>query len=385
MLQPPARMLFLTGAPSTSSLSWKDTDLSAPLQACFSEQEEANTNSKTAYSSIAPLWRSLPLELSHLPTGLTQVNREHGPFARGSTPTEGTSFFTTHDVSKMSSEAGEEQSQLSQCSISENNEILSQYYEHSFAVHEDIPSSQIIDAGSLVDFCSILEADEPSMYSSIYSDISSQDQIIRSRVTAAYLSDLKDMPNAAYLGSISPQTVTVDLVVGIISIAQPRTIITRKGGRSVDLVEMLVGDSTRSGFGITIWLPSPQETRDSRGEGMDLRSAVAQLRSQDIVLARTVALNSFKGRVYGQSLNRSTTTLDLLYRRVIDADDIRGTYRARDLEVEAVADPKVSKIKRVKDWVMQFVGAQAGHPQQDNAMTTHVKRQPLQMLPSNTP
>lgn len=223
------------------------------------------------------------------------------------------------------------------------------------------------------------------MNSPTYSEIGSQEQVVRSKVAASYLSDLRDIPNAAYLRSIIPQTMSVNLVVGIISISQPRTIITRRGGRSVDLVEMLVGDSTRSGFGINIWLPCFQRNNQPVQGEQTLASQVLGLRPQDVVLARTIALSSFNGRVYGSSLRRNMTSLDLLYRNVADADDGRGTYRAQDLEVESIADPQVFKVKKVKDWVMQFVGNDARPPVSNSGLLPRMKKEHLQILPSDTP
>lgn len=375
MIESHSRVLFLTGAPLPSSLNWTDTDLSAPLQTCFSDLKDPNVFGKPTSDNIAPSWRSLPFEPSHLHTGLTQASRH----------VQGPSSFTAIDISYMSSESNQEQNRNLQDSIFEDSELLSQYYEHSFAVHEGNPSSQIVGAGSFVELSFDPVSDEHSINSTTYSDFSSQEQVARSRLAAAYLSDLRDMPNAAYLRSIVPQTMTVNLVVGIISISQPRTIITRRGGRSVDLIEILVGDSTRSGFGINVWLPILEDNHQPVIGERTLRSDILRLRPQDVVLARTIALSSFNGRVSGQSLRRNMTTLDLLYRNVVDADDERGTYRAKDLEAEAIVDSQVSKVKRVKDWVMQFVGNNARPPTSNNKLMPRIKREYLQVLPSDTP
>lgn len=385
MIRSPSKVLFLTGAPLLSSLNWSDTDLSAPLQISFSDENGANVSGKVTSDDIAPSWRSLSLERSHLPTGLTQASRQNGPIALGELPADETLFPTTTDSSYVSYEPDHEQIECSHSSVSEDGEVLSQYYEHSFAVHEDMPSSQLLDAGSFVESSFNTDYEVFSMNSATYSEVGSQEQVVRSKVAASYLSDLRDIPNAAYLRSIVPQTMSVNLVVGIISISQPRTVITRRGGRSVDLVEMLVGDSTRSGFGINIWLPSlPKINQPVQGE-QTLGSQVLRLRPQDVVLARTIALSSFNGRVYGSSLRRNMTSLDLLYRNVVDVDDERGTYKAQELEVEAMADPQVFKVKKVKDWVMQFVGNVARPPVSNSGLLPRMKKEHLQLLPSDTP
>lgn len=377
------KVLFLTGAPSPGSLGWSEIELCAPLQSCFSE---SSRRPRRLTSDVTPpSWRALPLEQPYLPTGLTQPSGRGRPFEADGGNTEETSFFTATDLSFISTTVSEHQHENFQASAPENEELLSQYYEHSFAVHEDIASSQMVGAGSFIEVSFDTEAGEYSLDFSINSEIQPEEQLVRSRLASGYLSDLKDMPKATYLDSITPQTMTVNLVVGIISISQPRTIITRKGGRTVELVEMLVGDNTRAGFGMTVWLPPLQESNDGMQREADLRSRTSQLRPQDIVLVRTVALSSFKGKVYGQSLRRGTTTLDLLYRNVVAEDDKRGTYKARDLGVEAISDLQVLKVKRVKDWVMQFVGASAGLPALGNGSLSRMRREKLQALPSDTP
>ncbi len=385
MIRSPSKVLFLTGAPLPSSLNWSETDLSAPLQTSFADDNDTNLSGKLTSDDIVPSWRSLSLEQSHLPTGLTQASRHDAPFTLGDNPANEATFPTATDPSYTSCETDPEQNQCSPSLVSEDGEILSQYYEHSFAVHEDMPSSQLLDAGSTVELSFSAHSEAISMNSPTYSEIGSQEQVVRSKVAASYLSDLRDIPNAAYLRSIIPQTMSVNLVVGIISISQPRTIITRRGGRSVDLVEMLVGDSTRSGFGINIWLPCFQRNNQPVQGEQTLASQVLGLRPQDVVLARTIALSSFNGRVYGSSLRRNMTSLDLLYRNVADADDGRGTYRAQDLEVESIADPQVFKVKKVKDWVMQFVGNDARPPVSNSGLLPRMKKEHLQILPSDTP
>jgi hypothetical protein len=142
---------------------------------------------------------------------------------------------------------------------------------------------------------------------------------------------------------------TVNLIVGIISIPEPRHIKTRRGA-DVELIEVLVGDETKSGFGISFWL-------SSQSTGGDMRTALSGLRPQDIVLMRNVALSSFRDKVYGQSLRKEMTKVHLLYRNRVDKSDIEGFYRAGDLAPDVQrTHPQVEKTKRVREWVMKFVG-----------------------------
>lgn len=360
------RVIFLTGAPLSSSLTWTEKELCAPLQAGFKAKPPVESTAISTEENRAPSWRLLPLEKPHLPTGLTQLSRENLPFEDGDYMNDETSFLSTASLSFRCTNPHECSNERSEGSGTENEQdLFTQYYEHSFALHETIPSSQIIGADSLDDSF----ATDPSSFPTAHSSSSQSQphpdpaaQLARSRLTSAPLSDLKDMPNAAHLRSITPQTMTVNLVVGIISISQPRAIRTRKGGRSVELVELLVGDDTKAGFGINIWLPPPppalQESAHStlpqHLQNDNLRTQTSHLRPQDIVLAKTVALSSFRGQVYGQSLRRGMTTLDLLYRNVVDGDDARGAYGAAELEQ---GEFQVGKVREVKEWVMRFVGA----------------------------
>ncbi|KAL2040863.1 hypothetical protein N7G274_006321 [Stereocaulon virgatum] len=381
------KVLFLTGAPSSKSLEWVEDDLSASLQPCFAEDCPGSKQRPPSIEGAIPSWRALPLVQSHLPTGLTQSSVKSWSFQGHDGEKDETSFLSTSNLSYSSSSPGASQSQQSPSCQYTKEENLSQYYEHSFALHEDIPSSQILDPSSTAGVESFLT--EPEEFSTAYTtnnDFKTDDQVTRSKLASSYLSDLKDIPNAAYLHSINPQTMTVNLVAGIISISEPRTIKTRRGGRSVELIEMLVGDDTRAGFGINIWLTPSYENNHSRSQEDNLRSNTLQLRPRDIVLVKQVALSSFKGNVYGQSLRRGMTTMYLLYRSVVDNVDRRGAFRAKDLEEESIGDLQILKLKRVKNWVTQFVGAGAQWPGGDNKSKAQSRRiRQLEALPTDTP
>ena len=114
---------------------------------------------------------------------------------------------------------------------------------------------------------------------------------------------------------------------------------------------MLVGDEHKSGFGINFWLPSPKQKSA-------LREALSDLRPQDLILVRNMALSSFKGKVYGQSLRKEMTKVDLLYRTRIDRTDRAGCYSLKDFgSEESDMHPNVAKTKRVREWVLRFVGS----------------------------
>ncbi|KAK4696625.1 hypothetical protein P7C71_g1312, partial [Lecanoromycetidae sp. Uapishka_2] len=382
----PTKMLFLTGAPLPRSLRWDEHELSVPLLPAFVTNTEVKIQGAPVSSDQAPSWRALPIKQPFLPTGFTQASREGCSFYGHDDSVKETSFLSTANLSISSTKRSSLDSQNSPVLNSANEESLSQYYEHSFAIHEDLPSSQIVGPASFENRTFITESDDSTMVLTADSETDSGAQLIRLRLASSQLSDLKDMPNATYLLSIIPQTMTVNLVVGIISISQPRTITTRRGGKSVELVEMIVGDETRTGFGINIWLPSHHESNHYPPREKGLASEILGLRPRDIVLAKQVALSSFNGMVYGQSLRRDMTTLDLLYRNIIDDEDRRGAFKGKDLMDDSMGDAQMRKLKRVKDWVVRFVG--------DNTATSSLRRRKpslvtqqrqLQTLPNDTP
>ena len=387
MVENGRRVLFLTGAPLVSSLTWEEDKLCAVVQPCFFDSSERPCQTIASAATVAPAWRSLPFVQPHLPTGLSQLNQDGGTFGLQEEGDNETSFLSTSDLSFVSARLDVDESQASQGSELNNEETLSQYYEHSFALHEDIPSSRIVGpTTAIADESFVTEPEELSIPLTIDSDLETDDPLARLKLMSSHINDLKDLPNAAFLYSINPQTMTVDLVVGIISISQPRMLKTRRGGREVELVEILVGDDSRAGFGINIWLSPAQESRNSGPRDKHLRNDTLQLRPRDVVLARQIALCSFRGKVYGQSLRKGMTSLDLLYRNVVDKNDKKGAFRAKDFRDAGVGDCQMTKVRKVKDWVLQFVGSHARPPALANISTTRFRKQAqLEPLPMDTP
>lgn len=346
------KIVLLTGAPLSSSLDWSEVSISLSLHQGHGLAEPKVEEARSASETVAARWRRLPIDAEHLPTGLTQTVRQQWYDPRRSGQTE-SSFVTATDFSEPFSVSPSQ----------DREEVLSQYYEHSFAIHEN--STQILGRAS---FESALteEDEEPSSLPEIDPLTDAHAQLATSRLASGPIINLKDLPNARYLRSINPQTMTVNLVVGVISISQPRTITTRKTQQKVDLVELLVGDETRSGFSINIWLPVASHDGSNalkhRGEvNGSLGVQMSRLRPQDIILMRNVALSSFRDKVDGQSLRRGMTSIDLIYRNMLDSHDIKGTFSARQIERASPENARMDKVKRVKEWVVDFVGMKVKH------------------------
>lgn len=340
------KIVIFAGAPENSSLEWENVQLLdyflGPLST-FSNQPDpsslAAVETDPASTSDNALWRSIPLYKARLETGFSQVHQ------LGDMPYVDPQFFET---ASLSMETTSEMSSTDPMSQS----ILHDFYDHSLAIHDDIPSSQL-PPGSYNTTTSSFNTTEGISIDNSVEDVDSSSNHNESVLETAHLSDLEDIPNASYLQSISPQTMTVNIIVGIISIAEPRTVKTRWGSTK-SLVELLVGDETKSGFTITFWLPSSSESKIRGNESQE--TVLRCLRRQDIILLRNVALGAFMKKVHGHSLRKGLTKVTLLHRKKLDREDLGGLYTTRKLSSKRSNNPQLIKTKRVWEWTINFVG-----------------------------
>ena len=364
---------FLTGAPENKSLQWDVSDLTVPLLPSFTSERLEQARGTPPVSHPGPVWRAIVLQQHHLVTKVPDV-AGYQYFQPQDNDTiyhsDETSFLDTRNLSFVSSTTSEHEAHTAE----EVATILTHFYEHSFAVHQDVLSSQIIGVQSSDDASFLTVSSELSTPSV---DATEHGLNIAKHIPSSVgLTNLRDIPNAAYLRSINPQTMTVNLIFGIISVPLPRLINTRRG-RRVELIEMIVADETKAGFGINLWLPPTEVQMQGLGP------IAATLRPQDIILARNVALSVFRNNVYGQSLRRDLTKLDLLYRNVVDKLDNKGAYSTEDLGNAVLKDPQITKVRKVREWIMQFVG---GRPKLVGIQPVQTERlnQPMRDLPPDT-
>lgn len=323
-----SKTIFLMGAPLPGHLDWEnDVLLSTPIPPFQGSQTSTEYHSSTEQASAK--WRVLPALARDESDGYHDLH--HG------TP----NFWTTHQLKTTNHP-------------SEEDPILSQFYNHSFAVHEttDISASNLSDGIPTQTSSSGLDSIETCAESS---DGHVPDTDPRLRVPGP-VRDLENVPTARYLQSIAPQTMTVNLVVGVIAVHPPRRVVTRQWKSELDIVELIVGDDTRAGFGVNFWL-YPEKSSDAKTREIDrLRQSLATLRPRDIVLLRTIGLGSFQDRVYGQSLRGGLTQVELLHRRLVDTTDAGGFYQS--IPPGTInGDQPLQKVCRVREWMVQFVGA----------------------------
>ncbi|KOS19840.1 hypothetical protein ESCO_005674 [Escovopsis weberi] len=353
----------------------------------ITNQEPGSISTPSATSTSNPVhavaWRSLPATRRPLHTGLTQTINTH---ARDD------SFFTTADVNALSShdslthhhphphphgheddndndvdDDGDDKSSGPQS-------LLSRFYEESFNAHRSLLADDTQDDSLTSNRTTDSFLTGASASASASAPVSVSISFASAPAPAPALCDLRDIPPAAHIAAQSPATVSRNLLVAVLSVAPPRAVTTRWGA-PFSLVEVLVGDDTKSGFAITFWLPGADGRQNANGNGNGNGNAngavvrapggrrllpqrgcqvqVDSLRRQDVVLMRNIALHVFRGKVYGQSLPRGMTRLELLWRRAGG-----GLYAARDLGARAAArGAQRVKAARVKDWVVRFVGA----------------------------
>jgi hypothetical protein len=335
------KILIFSGAPDSNALDWRISGLLSEFQDTIAQFAGLATQNGQFHPTTSPApehaaWRSLSLGKATIPTGFVQQYDRgiyYGPEESAFGPSP--EFLTTVSLSFDSD--GDD---------GEQNSILSQFYEHSIVVHEELSSSQLVSqsAGQSTSLLS----DSTSFLSGNGSQPGSTKGPILFR-GSDLIGDLKSIPSAAYLLKIQPQTMTYNLIVGIISISQARAVKTRWGATKY-LVEVLVGDETKAGFAITYWLPY-----DSVEE-----SPVGGLRPRDVVLIQNVAFNVFMKKVYGSSLRKGLTRVHLLYRMKLDPLDTGGYYSTSDLSSAGGTHPQLEKTRRVRDWVLNFVG-RGGH------------------------
>ncbi|KAI2730625.1 hypothetical protein DTO027I6_384 [Penicillium roqueforti] len=333
------KYIFLVGAPLPASLNW-DTDelLNTPIPPFY--ENTTSTEQQLSLEQPPVRWRVLRS------ASVDKLGENYDSFQYYEDP----AFFISHQLAVATDATqGSEDSIL-------------QFYDHSFAIHEtsEVAGSDVYVADSTQES----SLDEDSMLASTTGlDKTDTPRSPRILHNPGSLSDLKDLPTARYIQSIAPQTMTVNMIVGVLAVHPPRRIVTRQWKTELDLIELVVGDETRAGFGVNFWL-KPEKPTAKNNEPDRLGRSLASLRPRDIVLLRTVGLSTFQDRVYGQSLRRGMTTAELLHRQPVDVTDAVGFYQGRMQEISSQDDPPALKARRVRNWMLRFVTDSVGmsHP-----------------------
>ncbi|OJD21346.1 hypothetical protein ACJ73_07312 [Blastomyces percursus] len=343
----PVKLITLTGAPRSSALKW---DVSELLNECwFCLIRSGDGHGAAEAGSVR--WRRIEQGKRHygFPGEPDEVDDNH---ADENMDYENTEFFAQGGAIERHTGLQE--------TIDIEVEAESEFYNHSFAVHKGGGDSTMLSGMDSFYTESNFETtvDDISIVSAANQSIEDHDTDSHQHPLPpplrGHLNDLRDIPSAAYLHSISPRMIPINLIVAIITIYPCKRVRTR-WGYETDVVELVVGDETRSGFQITCWLSLKGSTsRDGVNPG--LVDSIRGLRPRDIVLFRSVALNSFRGKVYGQSLKGNMTKVDLLHRVPADPSDEEGLFTAQTLaDRTSDSHPQLVKVRRVRDWVLDFI------------------------------
>jgi len=333
----PSSIKFLAGAPEADTLNWSDRillndfTLSIRRYLDIDHTISATTTSTQAWSD----WREIPFrdEKSHQAPPAPHRNGEK---------------------SRKTDEP--------HAPVLGDDEFL----DYSFAVHADIQSSQLAPQAQLsiddddrtfltentgsstyIEDSTILPADASFKDSPEAIPASPVDQPLNH--FQGPIMSVRAIPSADHLLKLQPQTMTVNLVAGIISISPLRTVKVRRGNYDMDIIEIVLGDDTKAGFTLSSW-HTPVESQRNHDE---LRETLQSLRPQDIVLVERLALSSYRGQVFGQSLNRRTSKNTTNVTVLCKLEVLRGAsgYQGSSLPIHLAA-----KLQRVKDWVASFVG-----------------------------
>lgn len=348
-------LIVLTGAPAPGSLQWDENILSS-LHSNDVPGAIFSSRSPEGASGFSAQWRQVPTTGVRIDTNQPSIQGLPGNDL-------GDAVFLTNSqlTQQVQSErtSGWRSVSVTTLSLHSAEETLNDYYDQSFVLHEDLTTSQLSELRSQTTNLSDLQWSGVKTQVDSSESADDEQNSLPFQIVAEQLNNIKDVPSAQHLRRIEPQTVTMNLVVGIISLPSPRSVIVgRRWGREreMQLVEMLVGDDTRAGFEVTVWLSNESGRTHDTASRYALESQIQNLRPRDVVLLRNVALCAYQGRVHGQSLKGNVTKMNLLYRRKLDASDPAGLYSLKDLHQPSEMDPIKQKAKQVTRWLMNFVG-----------------------------
>ncbi|SMR48416.1 unnamed protein product [Zymoseptoria tritici ST99CH_1E4] len=344
-------VLFLAGAPNADDLDWAETDLNQRLQSPirrFLADNNSHDDTTVTATQIAlttashPLakWREIPLDNdihNDIKTRPAQ-QKDKAAFLACEPGSQAHNLFLEHSLAQLHSlEQGS--SQLFPSPLDATTTFISN---PSFSISSFSSSAQNSSSSPTKSF-------QPGPPSAPIPTLHPP----HLNVGAVQITPLSHLPTARTLQVLHPQTPTVNLLASIISIQPPRTVSLRRyqPGKTMEIVELILGDDTRAGFGVSFWLdPIDSQARPTSrggagaGGGKDeMRVQLEVLRRGDVVLFTNVALKEWKGNVFGQSLGRKITTKNATTVWVFK-------------EGEEVDGEVGRKIGRVREWARKFVG-----------------------------
>lgn len=359
------KVLFLTGSPDPDALNWNQPSLTSSFLPAFSRflRDDGLTTFNSNGTAPSSLQASLPLAKWRAISCSSDKERSNYQAARNSEPTRATQFLSFSDPAQQRG----------------NEEEHMDFFEHSLAILQNLDSSQIelpdgtsddATAFSSSSFATTSSTDLSDGSLATYSTEAPEQQVVS---FSGPVKNLKDIPNARHLQAIHPQTITVNILAGIISVQPARTVKLRKRDGEMDIVEVLVGDDTRAGFTISFWLLPLDSQAQNSSTGKDtMRGHLSRLRAGDVVLVTHVALSEFNGNVYGQSLSRRITRNNTSV--TVLSDNATG-----------VPAPTMAKLRRVREWSDNFVGKKRAASPMEYFGADPKRRRTMELPPETQP
>lgn len=346
-----SRCIFLTGAPISDELDWTDSVLLSD----FTIGENASCTNDTRSSPQptpswqAPVWRAIALTPERSKASFQEL------------PTHFLSFGD----------------KIPDLDIATKQDFL----EHSIALIDGLASSQIaptdLEGSTFLDYTNLSFVSDTSLHLTDTSEIAQSPKKQPVNINLP-VTDIRQIPSASHILSISPQTITLNLLCAVISVSQPRTVTLRRRQRSnngrpntMEILDLLVGDDTRAGFSISFWLPPVDSQKSHANDSEDLRLTLQTLRAGDVVLVTNVALSVWRGAVYGQSLGKRWARNSTRVAKIEDAEVERG------LSVGVKG-----KLAKVRSWREDFVGRDASVRRSTRVKASKRKRE--EELPPDT-
>ncbi|KHJ35208.1 hypothetical protein EV44_g1947 [Erysiphe necator] len=345
------KIIIFTGAPNTLSLDWDESNLLSYFQPSIAQFCGKETMGLSEVMNVSqPSWRLLSHQRSHY-MELDPENFDNSRLSQCDSQEALDNILPIITSKKdLFTQKFPQNLEISESRMSQHDgEIFSQFYEESYIRHKDkiLPLSICISEQTSTTNSSINNDDDSSLNSSLDLSLS----LVENIPVSDRLTDLKDIPSAGYIDSIYPQTVTCNIIVGIISITEARAIKTRRG-QNLELIELLVGDETNSGFKINFW----SNSLSSGKKPAESINVLYELKTQDIILIQNMALNSFQGNVYGQNLRKELTKIYLLDRyRNFGLKCTRYNGCVNNSNKIEFQNLQFAKINRVLEWLVRFV------------------------------
>ncbi|KXT08823.1 hypothetical protein AC579_1892 [Pseudocercospora musae] len=352
-------VIFLTGAPYASTLSWNENDLPSHFNLRHRRFLQAEDEDQTTQDSLAlatqslARWREIEIDGQYQPPDEAR-GREAGP--------EATQFVPFQDDSN--NQDAEHRDFLERSLFALQNLDSSQIA---------VPEDTVYDETTYVNgasFNTTLSTELSYQTATSSASENSEQQVVTFN---GPVTDLRRIPNARHLESIHPQTMTINILAGVIAVQPTRTVQLRKRTGEMDIIEVVVGDDTKAGFTISFWLPPvDSQAHRSCASKSQLRDVLQGLRSGDIVLVTHIALGEFKNNVFGQSLSKRITRNNTAI--VVLSSNVTG-----------FSPPLMAKLSRVREWSSHFVGRKdlkrAAPPDIDLGV---VKKRAKHVLPPDT-